>query len=178
MDLDDLGERICVLGPSSSGKSTLAAAISRVRSLPVVHLDQYRHQPGTDWDERPDAEFERLHDAVVDGDRWVIEGNYSQWLPGRLVRATGLVLLDASTATSVLRYLRRTWSTAERAGALEGTRDRVHLEMIRFIIGPTRENRRSYRRVFDGFEGPKVFLPDRPTVRSFYRRNGLALPGR
>ncbi len=82
MDLDDLGQRICILGPSNSGKSTLAAAVGRVRSLPVIHLDQYRHLPGTQWVERPDDEFELMHDEVVRTDRWVIDGNYSRWLSG------------------------------------------------------------------------------------------------
>ena len=34
MDLDDLGARICILGPSNSGKSTLAAAIGRPDHFP------------------------------------------------------------------------------------------------------------------------------------------------
>lgn len=175
MDLDDLGERIVILGPSNSGKSTLAVAIGYARSLPVVHLDQYRHQPGTQWVERPDAEFERLHDAAVESERWVIEGNYSRWLPGRLARATGLVLLDASMAASVVRYLRRTWSVTERAGSLEGTRDTVSIEMIKFILGPTRTNRHRYRLIFEEFRGPKVFLPNRGSLRTFYRLNALAV---
>ena len=46
--LDDLGPRICIMGPSNSGKSTLADAIARACDLPVVHLDQLHHLPGTD----------------------------------------------------------------------------------------------------------------------------------
>ncbi|WFR67982.1 hypothetical protein P9139_06370 [Curtobacterium flaccumfaciens] len=111
MDLVDLGQRICILGPSNSGKSTLAASIGRARSLPVIHLDQYRHLPGTDWVKRPDIDFERMHNEAMDTDQWVIEGNYSRWLPGRLRRATGLVLLDASTTASIVRYFRRTLSS-------------------------------------------------------------------
>jgi adenylate kinase family enzyme len=178
MDLDDLGRRICVLGPSNSGKSTLAAAIGRARSLPVIHLDQHRHLPGTQWVERPDSEFERMHDQAVDADEWVIEGNYSRWLPGRLRRATGLVLLDASTAASIVRYFRRTLFEPDRVGSLDGTRDRVRVEMIRFILGPTRKSRLRYRQVFDEFDRPKVFLPDRPALKEYYRRNGLTRRGR
>lgn len=173
MDLVDLGQRICILGPSNSGKSTLAAAIGRVRSLPVIHLDQYRHLPGTHWVERPDIDFERMHNGAIDTDEWVIEGNYSRWLPGRLRRATGLVLLDASTVASIVRYFRRTLFEPDRAGSLEGTRDRVRVEMLRFILGPTRKNRLRYRDAFDEFDRPKVLLPDRAALQNFYRRNGL-----
>jgi adenylate kinase family enzyme len=70
-----------VIGPSTSGKSTLAAAIGHSRGLPVVHLDQYRHRPRTAWVERPDDEFAALHGEAVRGERWVIEGNNSRRLP-------------------------------------------------------------------------------------------------
>lgn len=173
MDLGCLGERICILGPSNSGKSTLAVAIGSSRSLPVVHLDHFRHQPGMHWVQRPDAEFEVLHDAAVAADRWVIEGNYSRWLLGRFTRATGIVLLDASTVTSLLRYLQRTLGSGERAGGMEGVRDHISPEMIRFIVGPTRANRHRYRHVFDEFDGPKVFLPNRRALQTFYRANSL-----
>jgi len=36
LSLDALGPRICIMGPSNSGKSTLADAISRKTALPAV----------------------------------------------------------------------------------------------------------------------------------------------
>lgn len=174
MDLDDLGQRICILGPSNSGKSTLAAAIGRARSLPVIHLDQYRHLPGTQWVERPDGEFERVHGEVMSTEQWVVDGNYSRWLPERLQRATGLVLLDASTAARVVRYFRRTLFEPDRAGSLNGTRDGLRVEMIRSMLGPARKSRLRYRHAFDEFERPKVLLPDRAALETFYRSNNLA----
>lgn len=41
--LAELGERIVIIGPSNSGKSTLAAAIGRQHALPVVYLDRLYH---------------------------------------------------------------------------------------------------------------------------------------
>ncbi|UIE43486.1 hypothetical protein KOJCDNHJ_01371 [Xanthomonas citri pv. punicae] len=54
MKLDDLGPRICILGPSNSGKSTLAQAIAQARGCVPVHLDQLHHLPNTAWIPRPD----------------------------------------------------------------------------------------------------------------------------
>jgi len=104
--LDALGERICILGPSNSGKSTLATAIARRRGLPAVHLDQLFHLPRTDWQPRPEAEFLALHDQAIRQPRWVMDGNYTRCLGRRLERATGLVLLDVPMAVSLLRYVR------------------------------------------------------------------------
>jgi len=88
MILDDLGPRICVMGPSNSGKSTLATAIGRARSLTPIHLDLLFHLPNTDWQPRTDEEFIALHDEALSGASWVIDGNYSTCLPQRLARAT------------------------------------------------------------------------------------------
>ena len=69
MTLDDLGTRICIMGPSNSGKSTLAGAIGRAKGLEVVHLDRLRHVPDTDWVPRPPDAFAALHDRAIEGDR-------------------------------------------------------------------------------------------------------------
>ena len=65
--LAELGARICIMGPSNSGKSTMAVAIARARGMGAVHLDQLYHRPGTDWVARPAGEFAALHEAAVAG---------------------------------------------------------------------------------------------------------------
>lgn len=120
MTLDELEQRICIMGPSNSGKSTLADAISRARGLERVHLDQASPPPRTDGLPRPATEFAALHDAAIAGERLVKEGNYSRLIPQRLTRATGFVLLDVYTAVGLYRYLRRCWFERDRRGALEG----------------------------------------------------------
>jgi adenylate kinase family enzyme len=176
VNLDELGMRICILGPSNSGKSTLAVAIGRSRDLRAVHLDQFRHRPGTQWQLRPDDEFAGLHDTAITEERWVIEGNYSTLLPQRLARATGLIVLDASVAASLTRYLGRTLFSRERLGGLDGTRDRVNWGMIRYIAGYGRSNRRRYRDLFDETALPKALLPSRRALRRFYRQEKLSRP--
>jgi adenylate kinase family enzyme len=99
MSLDDLGPRICIFGPSNSGKSTLAAVID--------------HMPHTDWQPGPEEEFIALHEEALSGESWVMDGNYTRCLPQRIARATGVILLDTSTATSFRRYLRRSWEGLE-----------------------------------------------------------------
>jgi adenylate kinase family enzyme len=64
--LNELGPRICIMGPSNSGKSTLANAIGQASSLVPIHLDQLYHYPQTDWLPRPEAEFVALHDHAYE----------------------------------------------------------------------------------------------------------------
>lgn len=171
--LDSLGPRICIMGPSNSGKSTLANAICRARGLKAVHLDQLSHLPNTDWILRPAEEFVALHDKEITGSEWVMEGNYSRLLPQRLNRATGFILIDVPTTISLYRYIKRCWGNNVRHGALEGGRDSVKLSMIRHIIGATRLNRQNYQRRFDGLDIPKIQIHSQRELAAFYRINGL-----
>ncbi len=118
LPLPELGRRICILGPSNSGKSTLAEAIARKCGLAVVHLDQLHHLPHTDWQPRPPGEFLALHDEAIRGDAWVMDGNYSGCMPQRFRRATGVILLDIPTPLSLFRYVNRCLSGRTRAGGL------------------------------------------------------------
>ena len=174
MTLDDLGPRICIVGPSNSGKSTLALAIARARGVTPVHLDQLYHLPNTDWVPRPKAAFIALHDEAIKGERWVMDGNYSYCLPQRLARATGLILLDSSTATSLYRYARRSWFERRRLGALEGGQDSVKWDMIRHILVTTRKNRLRYLEMLAQTGLPSLYLSGPGALARFYRAEGLS----
>jgi adenylate kinase family enzyme len=174
MRLDDLGTRICILGPSNSGKSTLAAAISLARDLKAVHLDQLYHQPNTDWEIRPKEEFIALHDEAIAGEFWVMDGNYSICMPQRFARATGLILLDVSTSTSLLRYFHRTvFGRRNRAGALAGGHDSIKWDMVHHIAVTTRANRKRYAALFRQINLPKICLSSAREIEHFYRAEGL-----
>jgi adenylate kinase family enzyme len=174
--LADLGPRISILGPSNSGKSTLAEAIARSRDLPATHLDRFRFRPGTDWDMRSDAEFQALHDDAIAGERWVIDGNYSTLMPQRLVRATGLILLDVSVATSLWRYARRSLFETKRIGGLDGDRDSIKWAMLRHIVVTSPGNRRRYAAMARGLEMPVIRLFSPRVLARFYREEGLTRP--
>jgi len=174
MTLDDLGPRICIIGPSNSGKSTLATAIARARGLQPVHLDQLYHRPHTDWEPRPAAEFIALHDEALAGEHWVMDGNYSRCFPQRLARATGLILLDVPTVVSLWRYVRRCWFETDRVGGLEGGGDSVKWAMIHHIAVTTRANRRRYQTMFEGIDMPTIRLSTPAALAAFYRAERLS----
>ncbi|MET3897305.1 adenylate kinase family enzyme [Devosia sp. UYZn731] len=132
--LDSLGPRICVCGPSNAGKSTLTWAIADKIGATPVSLDQLRFLPDTDWQLRPDADFELLHEQAIARERWIIEGNYMSLLPPRVARATGVILLGTDRWTAFGRYLRRTLFERQRHGHLAGAKDSLKWDMVSFIL--------------------------------------------
>lgn len=177
LPLASLGKRIVVLGPSNAGKSTLAVAISRKLDIPTVHLDQFRHLPNTDWQPRPEAEFVALHDAAIEGESWVMEGNYSRLLPQRFARATGAILISSNQWLRFARYLKRTLiNHSDRAGHLEGARDSIKWEMIDWILIKTRNSGRRYGRFIRESGLPFVECQSARELDALYRTWGLPVP--
>ena len=160
LPLTELGPRICILGPSNSGKSTLALALAEKTVAPVIHLDQLFHRPGTRWQERPEAEFLALHEAAIQQECWVMEGNYTRYLEARLARATGLIMLDISMQVMLRRYFYRTLIQKDRAGNVlpAGLRDRLSKEMLKYLLVVTPGKRVQNRTLYLNCSLPKVYL--------------------
>lgn len=173
--LASLGERIVILGPSNAGKSTLAVALSAKLGLPAVHLDQLQHLPGTDWQPRSEAEFKALHDAAIEKDQWVMEGNYSRLMPQRLACATGIILITSSPWLRIGRYLKRTLiNRADRAGHLEGARDSIKWEMIHWILVKTRGSDKKYAETVRASALPAIECHTAHALNELYRVWGLS----
>lgn len=168
--LSELGDRICIMGPSNSGKSTLADAIARKNHIQAIHLDHLFHLPRTNWKLRPFAEFKVLHDAAIDASHWVIDGNYSELLPQRLARATGFILLDVPAPLSLFRYIRRSLLQRSRIGGLEGGRDSIKWEMLRHIMITAPRNRRRYAELLRTTELPKVYLVSARRINACFQQ--------
>jgi adenylate kinase family enzyme len=99
-------KRVLIVGPTSSGKTTLAEKISEVSGLPHIELDLLRYK--RDWQEVPIAEFHERVAAVVQTSYWIIDGNYSAVREMTWKRADLVLWLDYSLAVVLYRLLIRT----------------------------------------------------------------------
>lgn len=67
--------RISVIGCPGSGKSTISRQLADLLDVPLLELDSIFHQ--AEWTELPGDEVTRQTTEVIDGDGWVVDGNYS-----------------------------------------------------------------------------------------------------
>lgn len=169
LPLAALGTRIVIFGPSTSGKSTLAQALSHKLGVPAVHLDQLHHQPFTKWKPRPTEEFHALQRQAIEGASWVMDGNYSALTQERLARATGAIVLDANHWLRLGRYFRRTLFERYRPGNLEGNKDTLNWSMVHWVAVASRHNGARYRAMVRQTALPHVFSNSMPEVRALYR---------
>jgi len=96
---------VAIIGPGGSGKSRLARELGRRLDLPVIHLDDLFWKPG--WVESDREEWEALNRQLVQGERWILDGNYGGTMEIRLDAADTIVLLDPPPLLCIWRVLRR-----------------------------------------------------------------------
>ena len=87
-----IGEKIIILGSSGSGKSTFAKSLQQKTGLPLIHLDNVWWKP--DRTHIPRDEFDRRLEALLAGDEWIIEGDYSRTWEFRIRACDTVVFLD------------------------------------------------------------------------------------
>jgi adenylate kinase family enzyme len=99
-------KRVLVIGPTGSGKTTLAESISRVSGLRHIELDLLRYR--RNWQEIPADEFIDQVAAIAQTNTWIIDGNYSTVRELTWMRSDLVVWLDYSLPTILYRLLIRT----------------------------------------------------------------------
>ncbi len=154
-----LGQRICIIGPSSSGKSTLAQHLSKAWGLPVHHLDLIAHIPGTNWVRGPVSEFIATHDEIIKSEEWIIDGNYSDCMPQRFRHADTVIWLDPPLWGTIWRYIRRSLKNdPARPGKLQGARRELSIHLIKYTLVNYPRNRAKYRQMMAQTPRLKVII--------------------
>jgi adenylate kinase family enzyme len=149
MSTEFRARRINVVGTSSVGKTTLAAALASRLAVPHVELDALHWEPS--WTAAPDDVLrQRVRDALS-GDRWVVDGNYAKVRDLLWDRAEAIVWLDLPLRTILWRYLTRTIRrVAGREELWGGNREHLstHLfsrdSLLWWILTTYRRRRREY----------------------------------
>ena len=98
-------ERILVIGPCGSGKSTFSKKLEKILKLPLIHLDKYYHKPN--WEEPEKDEWKKKVFSLAQKPFWIMDGNFSASFHIRIPRADTIVYLDYSSIRCFLRVLKR-----------------------------------------------------------------------
>lgn len=104
-DLTKETRRILCYGVTGSGKTTLAARLSRITGLPWHSVDDITWQPG--WVPVPEDEQRRRFEVICAEPDWILDTAYGIWVDVPLARAELVVALDYPRWFSLQRLVRR-----------------------------------------------------------------------
>ena len=121
--------RINVIGTSGSGKSTFGKKLAETLSIPFLEMDAIYWGP--DWSHPEDQVFFTRLTKTLEGDNWVLDGNYSRTMSFKWERVQAVIWLDFNfTRTlyqAVARAVPRLFSQEE---LWPGTGNRESLKML------------------------------------------------
>lgn len=157
-------ERICIIGGSGTGKTTLSNNLGKELNLPVYHIDGIHHLK--DWEIRDKNERDQIILEKVSQSKWIIDGTYRSTLQQRLEKADCVIYLDYSTFAQIIGILKRFIKNhGKEKEEIPGCKERMNWKFFWFVV-----NWRKTRRV-EILE--KINIIDNNKVYIFKNRNQL-----
>ena len=133
-------ERICIIGGSGTGKTTLSNNLGKALNLPVYHIDAIHHLEN--WKIRDEAERDKIILDIINNDKWVVDGTYRSTLKERLERADYVIYLDYSSIAQVRGVLSRFIKDhGKERPEIPGCKERMSLKFLLWVI-KWRKNKR------------------------------------
>ena len=135
--------RIIILGPAGSGKTTLSKFISKEFNIEAIHLDKEYWLPN--WQRPEVSDWNEKLQKYVDKQSWVIDGNYIDSLDIRLERADLVIMLDIDLKTCIKSIVLRTIKGyfIKRKDLAEGCSDKFD-ESKKNLISWTKQFKTTY----------------------------------
>lgn len=85
-------KKVIVIGCPGSGKSTFSRALHESTQLPLIHLDMLNWN--ADRTTVPREVFHLRLDNALQGEHWIIDGNYGSTIEKRLIACDTVIFLD------------------------------------------------------------------------------------
>ena len=162
-------ERIVIIGNSGSGKSYLAQRLGDHFGYPIIHLDTLFWEPGGFNRKRPQEIVHAEIATLVQGANWIVEGVFGELAQEFFVNASHLIWLDFDQETC-LNSLRRRGSESSEQQDQQSAEENFQKLLTWASAYWQRNDLRSYRghaRLFEEFNGQKVYLQTRDAVNEY-----------
>ena len=130
--------RVLVIGCPGSGKSTFSRALSEKTGLSLIHLDQLYWN--TDRTTVEKQVFRRRLQDALEGESWIIDGDYASTMELRLQRCDTVLFLDYPEEVCLS-------GVRDRVGKLRADLPWTETDVDEELIGVVRNYRRDKRPV-------------------------------
>jgi adenylate kinase family enzyme len=169
--------RIVIIGNSGSGKSHLAKLLSKICSVPIIHLDQLFWTPGGFNEKRPKDEVKIEVEQKRKGDSWIAEGVFGELAELFLSRAQMLVYLDMDWTACHASLMTRGSESSRQLDPVKAEENFKNLLLWaeQYWTRTNSCSRAGHLRLFDDFSGLKFKFNTRAEVDEFIKQQSPML---
>lgn len=162
-------ERICIIGGSGTGKTTLAKNLGKELNIPVYHIDGIHHLKN--WEIRDKEERDKIILEKTLEDKWVIDGTYRSTLNQRFERADCIIYLDYSTFAQLkgvlIRYIKNNGKEKEE---IPGCKEKISFEFLKFVINWRKNKRNEIIEKLSKVDSEKILIfKNRKQLNKWYK---------
>lgn len=122
--------KIIILGSAGSGKSYLSKKIAEHTGFPLTHLDNEYWNIG--WVPTPKVEWVDKIKNMIQGDQWIIDGNYNSTLELRYKAADCIIFLDMNRFLCIYNVWKR--HGKKRSDLPEYLEEKKDKEFLEFLV--------------------------------------------
>ena len=152
-------KKILVLGCCGAGKSTFSKKLQSILKLELFHLDKYYHKPN--WKEPKKDEWENIVHNLLQKPSWIMDGNFSTTMDGRIKSSDTVIYLDYPTLKCFWRVIIRIFKYhgTVRSDTANGCKEQFDLEFLHFVLTFNSKNRKEIlKRLDSAKENKKVYI--------------------
>lgn len=146
-------KKIVVLGCSGSGKSTFARKLHELTGSPLIHLDNVWWKADRTHITRD--EFDKALERILQGDEWIIDGDYSRTYEVRIRACEAVVFLDLSEEQCMNGIIERVGKERSDIPWIENSLDP---ELVMLVKKYRAENRPLLYDLFDKYPDKQIII--------------------
>lgn len=163
-------ERICIIGGSGTGKTTLANNLGKELKLPVYHIDGIHHLEN--WKIRDKNERDKIIIEKTNQAKWIIDGTYRSTLQQRLKKSDYIIYLDYSTLAQIIGVMKRFFKNhGKEKEEIPGYKEQMNWEFFCFVVRWRKEKRKDVLEEISKVNQKKVFIfKNRKQLNKWYRK--------
>ena len=163
-------QKVLIIGCPGAGKSTFARRPRDITGLPLYYLDRLWHRPDRTHITR--EEFDRVLAEWLARPAWIIDGDYSRTLPGRLEACDTVFLLDYPLDVCLA-------GVEDRRGCLRPdmpwVEEELDAEFLQYILDFGQTQMPAIRAMLEAYRGRRQIFTFRSRAEADNYLNALAV---